>query len=473
MSSFCRIVVLAMLVAGVSAPAGLAQKETPVSSEQDIKDAYGKALTMIVKDVKTISNELKNDIQNAAGIAEDKLTDEQKRTLETIAAYYVCRVTWNEYVDNAKNMETALKEFNTLLTVDVQRIMRNQYFHKQLTLNFRKVLIDRKPFLNNPLSSINAAQMLPMLGKGKNAEFSDLLTELINDPKQHDAVKLYAIKALADFLPLPTVTDERDFKRVDALMRYIERKDWPVPIEKAKTKGKDKDKDKENEAIAVVSFLRREAIQVLARAQFPSVRVNKGDPRQGQLAVTLLKVLAKDALAPLPPPPAGEPLAIMGLAERCEAAFGLCSLKADPANYRSDLCVYAAGCCLYEFIDAYQADETNKIKGAFDKNGLKRTQQLHWKHLAERWKESLASAVRNSEDKSLANTQAKALQQHTDKMLKIISTQGLFNAKDASAYFKEKGDFERYLKDLKRPVTPLFRTNPAQEVAIQAFDNLK
>jgi hypothetical protein len=461
MSACYRIVVLAMLVAGAgwSAPAALAQKEVPVSSLADINEMYGNG--------KTIAMNLKKDLGSAGYSRDDNMTADNKRVLEVTAAYFVCRITWKENVDDPEKMAAALEDFKTLFSKSgYPALHQNQYFHKQLADNFK--LIFERPFLENRLTSLNAAQLLPGLGKGKSPDISDLLTDyLINDPTKHEAIKLYAIQALADYFPLTAVQDARDLKRVDTLMKYIERKDWPVAPEK-KTKEKDKEKDKGSidEDLVLASYFRCKAIQVLARAQLPAVKVKK-DAKQGQLAVTLLKVLARKELTP-PPPAPGETLQMMGLEERCHASFGLCDMKPD-ADYRPDLCVYAMGHCLTEFFEAYQKDEANKTKGAFLKSGEKRTYQLHWKSLAERWKEGLKNLERNTaaNQNVFANNQTKQLQKHVEKMLNIVATTGIMDAKQAEVFFGEKQAFENFLRadEQKRvPPTPLFKGNTAREV---------
>src|SRR5262249_9230220 len=137
-----------------------------------------------------------------------------------------------------------------------------------------------------------------------------LLTD--NAKAKHDVIKMYAAHGLREYFPVAPLVEaedipdaqlrrkEKEVKYVDALIKFIERK--PA------------DKLTEPEQNAV-RFLRREAIESLAQAQAPMVMLGKDV--EGPIAPTLLKVLAPNSgLDPAP-----------GLAERIEAAIGICELK--------------------------------------------------------------------------------------------------------------------------------------------------
>jgi hypothetical protein len=468
MSARRQIVVLAMFALAWLAPNASAQvNEEAVSSLAELQDGYGKEIALrkkvdnagVKKEIFVQTGKLASDLSYV--LLNKDISDKDKRLLETIANYYVFRVTWSEYANDPDEMEYAINEFKLFYSSRIALSKNTEmvnYLNKKLIESFRKVL--ERDFMKNRLTSVNAAQMLPGLGKSKSDEISDFLIKLIKDANTHQAIKLYAIKALREYFPLVAETRDpfADLKRVQALTDYIEQK-WEI---------KETNKERLEEQLAAVSFLRREAIQVLALAQAPIVPKlppRKGVKNEGQVAITLLKVLAKNELSP-PPPARGKinTIAVMGLAERVYASFGLCDFKSDPASgYQADLAVYAVGYCLSEFIEAYRADEDNLVKWdakEFNpKNGERKVPQLPWKTMAEHWQSSLKNLV-DTTDKSnnlTANSQAKLLQGKSGKLLDLMVAYKPIQLQDSDA-------FRRSVEGAVLKLKNVFKSNNVPEV---------
>jgi len=398
-----RFAVLSMVTLACWSSICLAQPaEEPVSSRDDVEKTYGQKIEEN-KDTKT--SNLHVDLVKAR--SEVFLVKGYKSAYDAAAEYYACRLTWPEYARDQKKLVEAIQDFRAVYEEVFVSSRHLPYFHKQFAANLERVF--ERDFLKNRLTSINTALMLPgMCAKKPTDEMSAFLTKLIGDPTKHDAIKVYAIKALKDFFPVAIVPTDKDVVRVQALTSYIERK-WPAGVSL--------------DELAAISFMRRQAIQVLAHAKVSIVRPPKDDKSiDGQVAVTLLKVLAAKELSP-PPPPRKHVLEVAGLEERCYASFGLCDMKPDPLNhYQPDLSVYAVGYCLADFIDVFVTDK-NAVKGApLGPKDERRVPLLPWKMLADQWKVSLTHLVDVTTDKfPAAKAQAKIIKDESKDILESIA----------------------------------------------------
>jgi len=340
--------------------------------------------------------------------------------VELAAQYYVFRVTWPEYNESPDKLAAALKEFNAMYK---QRIVDNLFpeekiyrdtvvtFHRALKDSFKKVL-DERDFAKNRLSSVNAAMMLPVLGKSKSEDISDFLTGIISSAKQNDAVKLYAMRGLKEYFPLDPqalMVKPGDVKRVQALTNYIERK-WDV-------------KKENKQEMDACSYLRREAIRVLGQTQLAAVGFQKKRV-EGQIASTLLRVLAKDFLDPPP-----------SLSEKCTAAFALCNVKTNLQDYHPDMAIYAVGHTLGQFVTEYRSDQINfKKEPAKDKEAkdTKKGARLPWKAMSEDWDRSLAAFEAHTK-----NDKVTSLKKAAEPLLKAIQGYQNPNEQIANGFVNE------------------------------------
>jgi hypothetical protein len=247
--------------------------------------------------------------------------------LDIAAKYFVYRVTWvgganaksvSDFVDlvdrriNGKGFGGPVKGANDEFKKLWSKALVG-YFHQLTDL----ALID------NAKEIVHGCQMFPALARMKQEVVGVYLQELIDEkgPKPgHDAIRLYALRALGELLPVtpwnepqgafdPTskknlARKAQELARIDVLTRFIHR---PAPT------------PPDPDTIEAFRFVRREAIEALARGGSPAVnssRDNANAKMEGPIAVTLMEVLVPGNLNP----PAT-------LAERNEAALGLCSLK--------------------------------------------------------------------------------------------------------------------------------------------------
>jgi hypothetical protein len=277
-----------------------------------------------------------------------------KKIAEAAANWYIYRVTHvtekpldvqKEFsAEIVKMMEktSAKKDRNNRVFIDM--------FGPALVSSMKKVLA--RDIKTDQATVINAAMMLPTMAKLKQDKVSDYLIELVQDPKTHDVVRLYALKGLKDAMPITIQPGDdldlkdaaqndkrkRDTKLVEALTNYIER-----PADVAGMSA---------EEVDAVRYIRREAIITLAHTGAPAVlAVNKKkkDILQGPVAPTLLKVLAGRDIKPSP-----------SLQEKIEAALGLCAMKhPNMPEYDPSVPAYLIGRTIVDFVDDYSRDYAN------------------------------------------------------------------------------------------------------------------
>jgi hypothetical protein len=298
--------------------------------------------------------------------------------LDLAAKFFVYRMTWDDAL-TAK----AVFEFNDLIEKEtVGRAILGKVndttkfksdFTKALVVRFRE--LTDLPLLDNARSILHGAQMFTGLAKMQQEEAGVYLQELIDDKKNppgQDAIRVYALRALGEMLPVSAwgepagnfvfgsktnlAKKERDLARIDVLNRFILR---PAPTAP------------DPETLEAHRYLRREAIECLAKGGWPAVdsyRDNAASKADGQIALTLMKVLVPGSLNPPPT-----------LAERNEAALGLCSIKGT-ATYDGRATLPFIAATLIELNKTYAEDLPNIKMG-----------QAHfgWKIEGARWKKAL------------------------------------------------------------------------------------
>jgi hypothetical protein len=310
--------------------------------------------------------------------------------LELAAKYFVYRVTWDDSLTSKGESVLAkgVTEFNDLVEKEtIGRLVLGQKsdtskfktdWSKKLVARFRE--LTDLPFLDNSRAVLLGAQMFPALARMQQEEAGAYLQELVDDKSNRpgqDAIRLFALRALGEFLPVspwgePTgqfdfkskanlLKKERDLARIDVLTRFILRAPPTPPVDP--------------EILEAYRFIRREAIETLAKAGSPAVssyRDNAGSKAEGPIAVTLMKVLVPGSLNPPPT-----------LAERNEAALGLCSLKGT-STYDGRWTLPFIAFTLIEMNKTYAEDKPNIKAG-----------QAHflWKIEGARWKKALETLV--------------------------------------------------------------------------------
>jgi hypothetical protein len=179
---------------------------------------------------------------------------------------------------------------------------------------------------------VNAARILSALAKSGYEETADVAIEIIENPKESDAVRLYALQALRHLFAVPNAENpaasvvskpERELKAVQALIAYIVRK--PTLAQ-----------DASQEEVEALRYVRREAIRALGTVRKPVIRKEKAIVAEP--ALWLLKVASMDEAIPLAP----------GFAERMEAVIGYFQLNPDRAQ-NVDFAIYWTGAAVVEF----------------------------------------------------------------------------------------------------------------------------
>jgi hypothetical protein len=327
-----RLVLPALLATALLVPAELARAQ-----EQGRRE--GGSLTAAERD----------RMQKLAG--GEEAGDSDQALFERAAKYYVNRLTYKEYQrpseqDQAegRNLPTLLREAYSVIPVRLQRDAQTQY----LKLFGKPLVAELKAVLQNPvwIARVNAALILERLGETGIPMFGGPLADVIKDPKQHDAVKVHALRGLRNLLDVmhqrDTLEDRNNRAARDrwaaAVLTYLNRKDTlPPTAPVAEQDG--------------VRYVRREAIRALG-----STRLAIDQDGNNKTALVLVRLLRKDGYTPEP-----------SLSEQIEAAIAVAKLSPKPENYQVEYALHQVGAFLVEFLAAYDS-ERPLLTGSKDRN---------------------------------------------------------------------------------------------------------
>lgn len=340
------------------------------------------------------------------------------------AEYYIYRVTSLKAKQDSKFMKSVVESFENQMASTVGASKLNQEFTKL----FSKAAITKVKdileldFNSNKLACINAAIMIPSIAQTKQESVADYLVQVINDPKKHEAIKLYACKGLKEFPPARMYTDEdnptdkgllaqraRDKARIEALLKMLDHK-WPMTERKDEQEGKDPE-------VEAVRFIRREVVAALAQTQVPAsgILLKKKPTLEGPTAYGLIRILAKDGVSPS-----------SSLSERCEAAVGLCQLKPPSLtfmkpDYQPHVAVFLIGKFLTEYVSEYRKDFTNR--------SAKKLPYVPWKLNSERLMQGMDDLKVNLKftavDGNFVKRYQDLLDEAKDTLVKLKATQSI------------------------------------------------
>jgi hypothetical protein len=295
---------------------------------------------------------------------------------------------------------------------DIIAISKNAEFNRilgpKLVEAMKETLALQQDSKKDAIDIVNAAIMLPAMARLKQDDVGVYLVELVNGKDTHDVVRLYALKALKEYMPIKVQQSKdelelkdakqnaqraRDQKHVDPLTKYIEgpvRGGWLTHVKTGWLSPGE---------VEGMRFLRREAIISLAHAGSPAVlAVPQKKAPDGMVAPTLLKVLVKGELQPPP-----------SLQEKVEAAIGLLNMDyKNMPEYNPDVATYLIGKTVLEFATEYNTDSTNFTSG-------KKLPKIPWKANARRLMGGLEKHAKNADTNS-----AKALRTYGEPLLKKI-----------------------------------------------------
>jgi hypothetical protein len=273
------------------------------------------------------------------------------------AQWYTFRSTWVTVQNKPASLHQVVVDFKAMSEELTKLRKANETNAKLLAAKLGEdlKLVTQK---GNNVARLHAALCLPYLGKTGLAEAEAALTDILND-KQNDAVKLYACKGLKEYFTTtpPKANNDGDRKAVAALVAFVARKP-ALPSEPSK------------EEVEAVRYIRRHAVIALALTRLPVVRDPMGTKIEVPVAYQLLTVLAKQGLTPEPE-----------VAERLEAAVGLCQLKHQvAAEYQADVALYHVAQFMRDFSDAYNRDrELFLAANPKDKTQPKKIRGQPWK----------------------------------------------------------------------------------------------
>lgn len=259
-------------------------------------------------------------------------SDANREAIEVGAKWLIYRVTWPELQNKPEAMDSVVKEYDRFLT-EIQRGKGTEKFLQQFSRLSQSCL--RQVLQNDrAIARVNGARILARLAGTGQEEILDLLVEVLKDPKQGDAVKLWTLRGFQEFFKLTRGPDairvrdeERERRSIQAVLDFVNRKS---DVSDSASPGE----------VAAFQYVRRDAVKALAETRHPAVvgKDKKLNP-EAMTALTLLKILRKDGPAPEPT-----------LAEQVEAAIGIAQLNADLlADYQADYAAAQVGRFLVEF----------------------------------------------------------------------------------------------------------------------------
>ncbi len=343
--------------------------------------------------------------------------------LDTAAKYYVYRVTWPSVLD--AKAEPGRTEPLMLVVKDFHdHVAKVKAADPALANAYSPVLLDRfreltdLPVEGNARAIVHGMQMLPGLARLQHDKVSKYLVELL-DPKmgKHDIIKLGAIRALREFMPVdawindvdPSLLQDKfklarkagDLERIEALTNFILRPPTYRPLPEKATPA---ELDAHQTELDAYRYLRREALETLALAGAPAVAAfGKNQAVQGPIAPLLVRALMPGGLTP-----------DTNLHEKNEAALGLCIMSV-PNGYDPAPGYHFVGATLVDLAKDYSEDWAN-IKNKTLPS------RFPWKITAKRWDSALKQLAANAKnapqaDKSKAETLEKTGRAIMDKIL--------------------------------------------------------
>jgi hypothetical protein len=233
-----------------------------------------------------------------------------------------------------------------------------------------KTLIESDP---EPIVRVNAARVLAHVCRGGSPAHYATLTTLLSNANVRTEVKYYLFQAAANLLAAYNVTDlttrahSGDPKQVAglviALQDCITKPDMifaGLPKNDIKAATPDQ--------LAVIAFVRRQAVHALAQVRFVSIPGLDGKTVNLHPAYTLVRIALAD--------PAIVPAA--GPAEAAEAAIGICNM-APVKGYNADVAAEAVTSALVTFARPRAAN-------AFDKSLPWRTYSLRIAEALRGWR---------------------------------------------------------------------------------------
>jgi hypothetical protein len=378
--------------------------------------AQGESISL--KELESIFDTPKRNAFTELATAKRQPSDADQAVLNAAAKWYVYRLritTWQ--LQPNKLYDSVVREFDanqSMIRAQTKQTPNNREFQKryskELIACFRDVLSRNA---GDAQVLVNAAQMLPIVAKNGQEEVGDFLAEVVRDPKQHDAVKHFALRGLGEFfiaappdvgaLGLPD-KKERDAKRIEAVIEFLKRKS---PLSEGATPDQ----------VEAMRFVRREAIRALGQIKVPALDVEvKKNKVMAPVAMALLGVLTAKGGGMEPAP---------SLSEQYEAAAALCQMNGRRIEeFDQSLTLHFVATFLADFATEYNRDRENFGKGP--NKGGKLGALYPWKAMTGRLKGGLTELINNTRgDPMFASVNAKAMElaKKSELLLNITANQ--------------------------------------------------
>lgn len=387
---------------GVLASRGPAQDGEQLGSENAVRDAF-------TKQKQTYYNLLSG---------RDKVDGKSAEVADAASKFFIYPVTWHSIKADPTKLRNVVEDFDKDMRLYVLPAKNTEFrtlYAAKLAERLQEVF---KSNAGDQKTILNASLMLLSAAKTKHDKVDDLLTNLMKDPKTHDAVKNYAMKAMAEF-PVEIVNTlqkdgnkarrDRDVARVTELMKFIEGKPG------------------NNVTPEAFQFVRRSAVRALAQTGYPAVEFDKTRKVHAPAVLGLLRVLAPaGSKHALDPPPR--------LDERLEAAIGFCNMRfgteVDPDDlYQPEIGLYLMGRHFFpDFVDAYRKDF-----GRFKAGSVPTTPALPWKIEAKTFDLALQTFLKNARNKEVDDKARKFVAYAKPFLDKIAGHQQIVDAPDRGA----------------------------------------
>lgn len=310
-------------------------------------------------------------------------TDAEKAIVEKVLRYYIYRLTWeevqmerdpakvgtinsilNELIGSAEQSPRLLpRTFSGLPADQDMAAMRARQISnvQQMTpiiIKLSKVVLQNK----QPIARINAARVLYKLAEWGQESILDELTNVITNPNESDAVRIWAFHAQEELFMMQGSTDVRakgifQSKAGQARMNaaLMATYDWllartQVPAAKLQYMQPDEQ--------AGLRYVRRAAVRALGASRRPLVVDDRqANIQQGRIAELLNNIISAEAsIAPVP-----------DLRERLDTTLALCQLRAELSpSYLPDYSAYQIGMFLTVMGAQANTDKINKTEMALD-----------------------------------------------------------------------------------------------------------
>jgi hypothetical protein len=283
---------------------------------------------------------------------EQPVTADAQPILDDGARWYAYRLTIPEYLEDPNNpaRPSRIHEVvrQAMLQIVDPRDTRNQPNSNQLLFKeeFDKRLIDRLNEVSRdhrPIVRVNAAMLLAHLAATRDEPATAVLADIIADPGELDAVRLWAFRGLRDFFAEGRKEGSDPFKNkdlearcVNVLLDYLGRRP-----ELPRAAGQESARQ-----VAALNYVRAEAAAALGETRLPAVvkTVDKKAQLERPTALLLLK-LARGEGQPAQP----------GIAEQVHSAIGVCQLESRRCDeYQPDYAAYQLGRFVVDFVNRHR-----------------------------------------------------------------------------------------------------------------------